>query len=1299
MVVGVGATQSAGCPVSLGPRAQTYCLVPDAVSFAHHRAMRATSNTLELSASDLSHFLACRHRSGLDLAVAQGLRAAPHWVDPALVLLQERGFEHERRYVDTLRGQGLQAVDLSQGAIDDAVSRASDAMRAGVDIIIQPALRDGRWFGRPDLLRRKETPSAFGSWSYEVVDTKLAKETRGGTILQLALYSDLLRVIQSTTPEHFHVVTPDPVSPVQTYRVQDFAAYFRLVRRRLEATIQQDANAIAAANYPEPVEHCDVCRWWSNCNKRRHDDDHLTLVASISRLQMRELEKVGITTLAKLGTLPLPLPFSPRRGASDTYVRVREQARIQLLGRSEGHPVHELLPISPDHGLSRLPAPSPGDIFLDLEGDPYARDGGREYLFGVVTTTPSPAATPLLETTSSPSVPPLLDKEGRAAGGSSQYSAYWAHSDAEERKAFEAVVDLILESWGANPGMHVYHYAPYEPSAFKRLMGRYATREAEIDRMLRAELFVDLHAVVKHSLRASVEQYSIKDLEVFYGFARTVDLADARANLRVVERVLELEAFKLPLTLALSREGRGEAVRDLSHEGGGGTVRDLSREGRGETVRDPSRGRGETVRDLSHQGRGGTVHDLSRGSKDAALTLPSPGGRGTLALSGREGTVGAITAEVQAAVEGYNRDDCESARRLREWLERLRAEVEEQGTKVPRPEPGDGAPPPAVDDRARRVKQLADALTADIPADRTLRTDEQHARWLLAHLLDWHRRELKAPWWEFFRLRDLTEAELLDEKAAIAGLRFARRVGGTARSPIDRYTYPHQDTDVRAGDGVRSPDGTPFGEVEDMDRIARVVDIKKAGAVANVHPSAVFAHTVVNSDVLADALLRIAEDVVRHGMKGGTKYRAGRDLLLSRPPRLRGGGFEPRSGESAVEFATRISADLDATILAIQGPPGSGKTFTGARMICELVRRGLRVGITAVSHKVIRKVLDDVLKEARETGRSVSCVQKVDKKSEGPTDIEEVTDNAKVLDRLRDGRARVGAGTAWLWARPEFESAVDVLFVDEAGQMSLANVLAVSRGARSVVLLGDPQQLEQPQQGSHAEGTDVSALEHILQGHQTIPPDRGIFLPETWRLAPNICDFTSEVFYEERLRSRAGLERQVLVGAPPFEGAGLWVVGVAHEGNQNSSIEEAEAVDRIVSSLLREGSQWIDKHGIPHQMAGNDILVVAPYNAHVALLGERLSVRGVRVGTVDRFQGQQAPVVIYSMATSTPEDAPRGMEFLYSLNRLNVATSRAQCACILVASPRLFEPECKSPRQMQLANALCRYVEMARVID
>ena len=1107
--------------------------------------------------------------------MAHGQREAPAWIDPVMLVLQQRGLDHERNYADSLRSDGLTVVDLADHGGDDAVDRSLDAMRAGTNVILQSALWNGRWFGQPDVLRRVETPSAFGPWSYQVLDTKLAKDTRGGAVLQLALYSELLGVVQDAIPEMFHVVTPDPNAPVQTFRVQDFSAYFR-IRTRLEVTAQREPDAIAAANYPEPVEHCDVCRWWSVCDKRRRADDHLSLVAGVSRLQSRELQAAGVATLAQLGALPLPLSFTPRRGAIETYVRVREQARLQLAARTQGAPVHELLPITPDQGFARLPAPSPGDVFLDLEGDPFARDGGREYLFGLVTVAPD---------------------------GTTSARAFWACSDSEERAAFEAVVDEVLQSWAADPGMHVYHYAPYEPAAFKRLMGRYATREAEIDRMLRAHLFVDLYAVVKHSLRASVERYSIKDLEPFYGFTRTIALGDARTNLRVIERALEL------------------------------------------------------------------------------------------------GATDAITNEVRAVVEGYNRDDCVSALHLRDWLEQLRASVEAGGTPVPRPAPKDGAAPETLDDRARRVQALMAALTANVPADRAERGDEQQGRWLLAHLLDWHRREAKAPWWEFFRLRDLSEDELFAEKAALSGLHFVARVGGTKRSPIDRYEYPRQDTEVRAGDSLHLPDGTDFGGVATIDRVARTVEVKKRGAQADVHPSAVFAHSAVNADVLAEALLRIADDVVQYGVSGGTQYRAARDLLLGRPPRLRAGALEVRTDETAVQFAVRIAADLDDTVLAIQGPPGAGKTFTGARMICELVRRGARVGVTAVSHKVIRKLLHDVVEAAGELRAQINCVHKVTTKSDPPSTVEESTDNDDVIARLGDGRAHVVGGTQWLWARAASLGAIDVLFVDEAGQMSLANVLAASQAARSVVLLGDPQQLEQPQQGTHPEGADVSALEHILGGHKTIPADRGIFLPETWRLAPNICAFTSEVFYEGRLHARAGLEQQALVGTAPFEGAGLWVAAVAHEGNQNSSSEEVDLIDRIVAALLRPDARWIDSNGATHAMTAQQILVVAPYNSQVALLSERLEPRGVRIGTVDKFQGQEAPVVIYSMATSIPEDAPRGMEFLYSLNRLNVATSRARCACILVACPRLFEPECKSPRQMQLANAICRYVELARAVE
>jgi uncharacterized protein len=272
------------------------------------------------------------------------------------------------------------------------------------------------------------------------------------------------------------------------------------------------------------------------------------------------------------------------------------------------------------------------------------------------------------------------------------------------------------------------------------------------------------------------------------------------------------------------------------------------------------------------------------------------------------------------------------------------------------------------------------------------------------------------------------------------------------------------------------------------------------------------------------------------------------------------------------------------------------------------------------------------------------------------------------------------------------------LFVDEAGQMSLANVLAVTRAAHSIVLLGDPQQLEQPKKGTHPEGVGLSALQHMLGSHVTIPAGRGIFLPETWRLSPGVAAFTSEVFYESRLRAKPGLERQQLVGSA-FAGGALCVVDVNHEGNRNASDEEVEAVGRLVTALLEPGSRWVDEFGREAQVTGRDILVVAPFNAQVGRLAERLAPRGLAVGTVDKFQGQEAPVAIYSMTTSSPEEAPRGLEFLYSLNRLNVATSRARCAVFVVANPRLFAPDCKTPRQIELANALCRYRELATIVQ
>ena len=1136
--------------------------------------MKVVHEYVRLSASDLSNHLACKHLTQLDLAVARGNRPAPSWRSPDLWVLQERGAAHEAAYVQSLTDKGLSVVDLSKVDNDgDALEQTRKAMLGGAQVIVQATLADGRSFGRADILQRIDRSSSLGAWSYEVYDCKLAQETKAGTILQLSLYSELVGKIQGFLPEWMYVVTPAGGFEVEPYRVTDFAAYYRQVKRQLESVTTLETTL--PPTYPEPTPHCTECRWWRECDQQWRTDDHLSLVAGITRLQRKQLYIWEATTVERLAKFPLPIPQAPEYGSKEGYVRVREQARVQVDGRSKGQPVHEVLELEEGQGFCRLPEPSLGDIFFDMEGDPFVSPSGREYLFGFVT---------------------------EDASGEPVYECKWAFTPREEKDAFQWFVGVVMRRWASHPDMHVFHFGAYEPASLKRLMGRHATCEDDIDRMLRAGLFVDLHTLFKQAVRASVEEYSLKALEVIHDFQRTVPLLEARPAIRRLEHHLELE-------------------------------------------------------------KPGDLHE-----------------------------------SIREVVRGYNADDCLSTRSLRQWLEQRRTELLQLGQQIPRPVLSPGEAPKAVDERQQRVAGLVEELTRDAPADPQLRTPSHAALRLLADLLDWHRREDKADWWEFFRLKEAPEEDLFAEKSAVAGLKFVQRISLDGKLPVDRYSFEMQDVDIRAGETVHTKEAR-FGTVVSVDLANRTIDIKKTGKTAEFHASAVFAFDQVNAKALAESLCRLGTWVKTRGVDSSGPYRAARDLLLRRPPRLIGGETLALPGEKTLDAAKRIVGSLDHSVLAIQGPPGAGKTYTGARMICELVRRGKKVGVAAVSHRVIRKLLEETLSAAKkERLTGLTCLQKVNEKSESalPEGLNETDKNAVALAALEKGEHQVVAGTAWLWSREEFFESVDVLFVDEAGQMSLANVLAVAQAAKNIVLLGDPQQLDQPRKGSHPDGAEVSALEHILAGAKTIAKEKGLFLENTWRLHPKIRDFTSEVFYESRLQSRAGLENQKIEGHPLLTHSGLWFAPINHDGNQNSSPEEVNKIANIVESLLKPGVRWIDDSGRSRPLALSDILIVAPYNAQVSDLGGRL--KKALVGTVDKFQGQEAPVVIYSLTTSSPEDAPRGMEFLYSLNRLNVATSRARAAVVVVGNRRLLEPECRTPHQMRLANALCRYVELAEVL-
>ncbi len=364
-------------------------------------------------------------------------------------------------------------------------------------------------------------------------------------------------------------------------------------------------------------------------------------------------------------------------------------------------------------------------------------------------------------------------------------------------------------------------------------------------------------------------------------------------------------------------------------------------------------------------------------------------------------------------------------------------------------------------------------------------------------------------------------------------------------------------------------------------------------------------------------------------------------------------------------------------------------------MIVDLVAEGRRVGVTANSHKVIGELLTKVAREARERGVEVKIGQRSPEAAS--EDVRHLAHNGAARDALRDGSVHVVGGTTWLWSREDMVEAVDVLFVDEAGQMSLADALAGSLSARNIVLLGDPQQLDQPLQGTHPPGAERSVLAHVLDGERVMPDHLGLFLDGTWRLHPDISAYTSEVFYEGRLHSHPGRETLALTGVPPLSGTGLRFLSVPHSGQTSESPEEAERAAQLVRSLLDASPTHTNDSGATRPLDIADVLLITPYNAQVRALSEALP--GYHIGTVDKFQGQEAPISIYSMATSSADEAPHGMEFLYSLNRLNVATSRAQCLALVVASPALLRVRCRTPRQMRLANAIARLVEMATPLE
>jgi uncharacterized protein len=628
-------------------------------------------------------------------------------------------------------------------------------------------------------------------------------------------------------------------------------------------------------------------------------------------------------------------------------------------------------------------------------------------------------------------------------------------------------------------------------------------------------------------------------------------------------------------------------------------------------------------------------------------------------------------------IAAYNEDDCRATLALRDWL------VKQHPEELPWAAPVDGKPAQdeqKLEERAELRRRLVEGEEPGSP------------RWLAGELLEYHRREARPAWWWFFERCDkMSDEELIDDAESIAGLVEVGTPIADKRSLVYTLSFPAQQHKLAAGDAPIDPaTKKSAGTIAAIDDASGTLKLRRgAGRRDDPLPRALIPGGPYNTGVQQDALARLASSVLAND----EAYRASRDILARTPPRI--GSRTPGEPIQTTDIARQreLTRKLDSSYLFIQGPPGTGKTWTGARVITELMRHGRRVGVTATSHKAIHNLLDEVERAAAEEGLSFHGLKK-----SSADNAESRYDSASIAsDNTTDAFVLAGrdtllfAGTAWLFADSRLDGLVDTLVIDEAGQVSLADALAMATSAKNVVLLGDPLQLSQVSQGTHPEGSGASVLEHLLGEDATVAPHMGIFLERTRRMHPDVCGFVSEIVYDGRLQGIPELARQ----RTAF-GTGLRFEPIPHSGNAAASSEEASAIVDEIAAMI--GGAWTDRHGETRSLREADFMVVAPYNAQVRRLRDALAkagLPGVPVGTVDKFQGREAPIVFYSMATSSIEDVPRSLRFLFSRNRLNVAISRAMCLAVIVASPRLLESHARTIDEMRLINALCRFAEIA----
>jgi uncharacterized protein len=1158
----------------------------------------AAENRVVWSASDLKAAAECEFAwmRAIDAKLGR-VPAVEEPEDATLARAAELGDVHEvavlNRYVADLGesvdgGPGVVTLPKVRStdaeALEAVVADTDRALRSAASVVFQAAFATPEFVGFADFITRGDD----GRW--RVQDSKLARTARATALMQLAAYVDQLDRLGIPRSDEVDLLLGDGTT--STHRVDDILPLFHVRRARLRALIAD--RDIPAGATGDPLAWGDdrgdlqitACGRCATCEEQVIAHRDLLMVARMRPVQRQRLRAAGIRTLDELAAAS----DAPDGMNADTFTALRSQARLQagLAPDSHDAPPYELVSA---RAIGLMPRPSRGDLFFDFEGDPLhtepvASPGERpqwgiDYLFGWVD-----------------------DDE--------QYSALWAHTFADEKQALLDFLEFVKLRRQTHPDLHIYHYAPYETSHLSAMAARYGVGEADVDRLLREGVFVDLYPIVLRSVRIGSRSYSIKKLEPLY---------------------------------------MGAQVR---------------------------------------------TSDVQKGDDSIVQYVQAR----SLADAGQD----AEAQQILDDLADYNRYDCVSTRRLRDWLIGL---AKQEGV-LP-------APPDDPETRAYEPSPLSLALQADALAAQQEGRDGSAFR-VAAAAIDYYPREAKSFWqghfqrlrepvsiWESTRdvLRIDTGSSSIDEDWGVAeGQRTQTRLlslrgevapgstVGVGGRPFALYAVPTPFDAPGPSRVIHMPHEVEVVEVLDDGYIVRERTVQ--GQIWDDLPVALAPAAPPNVGSQQGAIEEWATAI--HQAAPDFPSDAATDILRRIAPRTVSGAGLPDADDDTVDAIVCGILDLDASYLAVQGPPGTGKTYTGSRVIARLVNEhGYRVGVVAQSHAIVENLLERVVDDGVSAEKVAKAPKTGDTTERTYTSIRK-DGLAGFLAEQGQGGAVVG-GTAWDFSntRRVDRDGLDLLVIDEAGQFSLASTIAVAAGAKRLLLLGDPQQLPQVSQGTHPEPVDTSALGWVMDGSSVIDPAFGYFLAESWRMHPAVAAPVSQLAYAGRLASAPGAEGRVVDGVAP----GLHVVPLRHRGNATESREEAAEVVRIVRDLLGRG--YIDgmEDAASRPLEQADIIVVAPYNAQKQLIHEELTAAGlpdVPVGTVDNFQGKEAVVSITSLAASSGRDAPRGPEFLLLQNRLNVAISRAKSVAYLVHSPALLDDLPWTPEGVARLSAFAHLV-------